>query len=108
VDRYEAEEEAQEEAQEMSRVSRDSPPPAWLTNVTTIDEAVGIYAWPSPEDGNDNPTIWHWCTDTDRWCAAGTRAHTLVAVDPLHLYPSLLYPCCGLHGWIQEGKWVPA
>lgn len=32
----------------------------------------------------------------------------LVQEDPLTVTPSLLCRACGDHGWIREGKWVPA
>ena len=36
-------------------------------------------------------------------------AHTLVRDDPLTISPSLLCPQkCGTHGFIIDGKWVPA
>jgi hypothetical protein len=33
---------------------------------------------------------------------------TLVQLDPLTLSPSLLCRVCGHHGFIREGRWVPA
>ena len=90
---------------DMSR-DRNTPPTEWLENVVTIDARVGIYAWPSPDSTSGTPTIWHWCATEGRWCAWGTRNHTLAGSEPLHLEPSLAYPCCGLHGWIRDGKWV--
>lgn len=38
--------------------------------------------------------------DSPRW-----RLHSL---DPLTLAPSILQRPCGLHGFIREGRWVPA
>lgn len=32
----------------------------------------------------------------------------VVQADPLTIVPSVLCPQCGLHGWITDGKWVPA
>lgn len=32
----------------------------------------------------------------------------LLKEEPLTLHPSVLCRTCGLHGWIQEGRWVPA
>jgi len=87
---------------------RSNPPTEWAPDVVTIDAFVGIYAMPSPEAGNVLPTIWHWCTEDGRWQGWGTRDHTLEAAEPLHLEPSLLWPCCGLHGFIRDGKWVGA
>lgn len=28
--------------------------------------------------------------------------------DPITLSPSVLYHCCGLHGFVRNGTWVPA
>lgn len=39
--------------------------------------------------------------------SSGTH-HRLVSREPLHLEPSLLCPLCGWHGFIHDGKWVPA
>lgn len=36
------------------------------------------------------------------------RTWTLISLDPLHLEPSLLCRICGDHGFIRDGKWVPA
>lgn len=81
--------------------------------------------WARPgADGVVKPLIWHWCDrsvaktrDSDRlpewyepqWVAGGTMAHDLVAVEPLHIEPSFLMPaCCGIHGFIRNGRWVSA
>jgi len=42
------------------------------------------------------------------WVAAGTGKHTLLSREPLHLEPSLLWSCCGLHGFVRDGVWIPA
>lgn len=36
------------------------------------------------------------------------RAWTVVQVNPLTLNPSLVCTDCGVHGWVRDGKWVPA
>lgn len=28
--------------------------------------------------------------------------------DPMTLSPSVQWTCCGLHGFVRDGKWVPA
>lgn len=38
--------------------------------------------------------------DSPRW--------TVESTEPLTLSPSLLCRGCGNHGWIREGRWVPA
>lgn len=43
------------------------------------------------------------------WRAAGVGLHTVTQVEPLTLVASLYWPeCCGLHGWITDGRWVGA
>lgn len=68
------------------------------------------YVW---VPGNNHPTIAHACRDERpgregqwRWSYAGTRLHTVVAREPLHLEPSIGWmECCGRHGWIRGGLW---
>lgn len=40
----------------------------------------------------------------------GPGFHTIVALEPLELAPSLLCPdpACGLHGFVRGGRWIPA
>jgi hypothetical protein len=91
---------------------RNRPPTTWgdesnlAHDVTEINAHYGIYAQPSLDPETKNPAIWHWCRERKCWLIAGTRAHQLVANEPLHLEPSLLWGCCGMHGFIREGKWV--
>jgi hypothetical protein len=73
----------------------------------------------------DHLLVWHWCVNpVDMtaelvaeafpegvlgWMPSGVGAHTLVQEDPLTLTASLYWPeCCGVHGFITEGKWVAA
>lgn len=96
-----------------------TPPPAdWpgmeMTGMTKLTDDI-YFGW----ERETNPTFWHWCKSledvpADRkvhegcWVAAGTGAHTLVSREPLHLEPSLLWQCCGLHGFVRNGQWIPA
>ena len=32
----------------------------------------------------------------------------LVSREPLTMEPSVAYECCGLHGFVRDGRWVPA
>lgn len=96
-----------------------TPPPAdWpgmeMTGMTKLTNDI-YFGW----ERETNPTFWHWCKSledvpADRkvhegcWVAAGTGAHTLVSREPLHLEPSLLWQCCGLHGFVRNGQWIPA
>lgn len=65
-------------------------------------------------DGHADPVtvadlvVWHWCTHIDRYVAASVANHTLVSLEPLHLEASLLWPCCGKHGFIRAGTWTDA
>lgn len=91
---------------------RSKPPgPTHLGQPFAVDTEVGIWALPDPDDqAGGQHLIWHWCTGRGqaRWALAGTGNHTLVNRDPLHLEPSLLWPCCGRHGFIRDGRWVSA
>lgn len=96
-----------------------TPPPDWpgmeMVNLTKLTDDI-YFGWLAQET---NPTFWHWCKALDgvpkdrkvhegSWVAANTSAHTLVSREPLHLEPSLLWRCCGLHGWVRGGKWRSA
>lgn len=95
----------------------DTPPVDWpgleLAGVTKLTDDI-YFGWLAEQ----NPIFWHWCAAladvpperlvSGRWVAANTEAHTLVAREPLHLEPSLLWRCCGLHGFVRDGKWVLA
>ncbi|MFF3891405.1 hypothetical protein [Streptomyces sp. NPDC001914] len=93
------------------------PPKDWpgLESVDLVELTPGIfYGWLD----ETNPIFWHRCaaladvpeerTVHGPWRAAGTGAHTLVTREPLHLEPSLLWKCCGTHGFVRDGKWIPA
>lgn len=94
------------------------PPSDWpgmeMPDMKRLTDEI-YYGW---VDTDANPTFWHWCptmaavpeerTVHGPWVAASTSAHTLVSREPLHLEPSLLWDCCGTHGFVRDGKWVPA
>lgn len=43
------------------------------------------------------------------WQMTGVGAHDLISVSPLHIEASVYWPsCCGLHGWIRDGRWTDA
>jgi len=50
------------------------------------------------------------CFGGARWAGPddGHAKWKLVSVEPLHIEPSLACRGCGDHGWIRDGKWVPA
>ncbi|MDX3527145.1 hypothetical protein P1P75_11995 [Streptomyces sp. ID05-39B] len=98
---------------------RSLPPTDWpgmeMADLTKLNDDI-YYGWLANEP---NPTFWHWCKTLEGvppehkvhegcWVAAGTGAHTLVSRDPLHLEPSLLWNCCGIHGFVRNGQWVSA
>lgn len=86
--------------------------------VEAIDCGGGVWvSWGTRFDETGHPSVWHWCSQQNwrdrpfyagpRWMVAGTRGHTLVAHDPIHLEPSLLWSdCCGLHGFLRGGRWT--
>jgi len=48
------------------------------------------------------------CSGCLSWDAADANHWDLISLEPLTLSPSLLCNACGAHGFIREGKWVPA
>ncbi len=91
----------------MTRDDCAQPPTTWCdwwADLTRLTDDV-YFGWPPDET---NPWFWHWCTANGRWEGAGTADHQMPSRTPLHLEPSLLWPCCGLHGWVREGRWLPA
>lgn len=72
----------------------------------------------------ENLTIWHWCDHNlwaanpssnpdylpyEGWVPTGVGAHDLMAVEPLHLEPSIYWPgCCGRHGFLRGDVWTDA
>lgn len=98
--------------------------------VDATDLGSGVWlSWNSKFNVDDQPMLWHWCNRsiyiaardkgaesearrldwwyTPVWVPTGVGAHTLVQREPLTLNPSVFWrDCCGLHGWIQNGKWV--
>lgn len=101
-----------------SNTNRTNPPTAWTVGAVDAGHDVYYRVTPGYSPTIDDVLVWHWCTahapgdgtivDQGRWAAAGVAAHTLVAADPLHIEPSLLFGCCGKHGFIRAGRWEPA
>lgn len=93
---------------------RETPPTEWCDWWDEVHQLTSdiAYGWPPPEltaaPDDPNPWFWHWCTHSSRWECQATPEHTLVAREPLHLEPSLLWPCCGTHGWVRDGQWTNA
>ncbi|MEU9426229.1 hypothetical protein AB0D87_25880 [Streptomyces sp. NPDC048342] len=97
---------------------RPVPPSDWpgmeMVGMTRLTDDI-YYGWLAHEA---NPMFWHWCSALEGvpadhkvhegcWVAAGVSKHTLVAREPLHLEPSLLWTCCGTHGFVRDGAWIP-
>lgn len=102
----------------MGQRDHATPPDEWCdwwTEVHPLTPDIA-YGWVPPAltaDPNDpNPWFWHWCPAAadgeGRWVAQAAPEHTLLSCRPLHLEPSLLWPCCGTHGFVRDGQWVPA
>ena len=85
----------------------------WVTILEVPDEPKTI----------EHLMVWHdcdksvWLKDPEKnhdiarqhigWHPANVGAHDFVSADPLHIEPSIYWPsCCGLHGYIRDGKWV--
>lgn len=93
----------------MTGPGRPPPPSEWAG---AHDAGHDVYWVADPALGAAGSAagilVWHWCPPAGRWRAANVRKHTLVVADPLHLEPSLLWDCCGTHGYIRGGLWTPA
>lgn len=87
---------------------------AWVQRRAPNDLGDGKHRWGPPMDGYPaTDFMWvHPCQDGRlqfaRIDVTSGRFHTLVSRDPLHVEPSILCPVCGDHGFIREGRWVPA
>lgn len=100
----------------MGAKNHATPPTDWCDWWTEVHQLTPdiAYGWPPTEmtaaPDDPNPWVWHWCpvTTGGRWIAQATTNHTLVSRQPLHLEPSLLWPCCGTHGFIRNGAWTVA
>lgn len=58
-------------------------------------------------DLNLRPVDTHWTSLYVGWKPGGVGLHDLISVDPLHIEASVYWPsCCGMHGWIRDGKWI--
>lgn len=87
----------------MARNDISDPPINWVLGVSELNP--GIYY---KGDSIENLIIWHWCNIDRYWSACSVTNHTMVSLFPLHLEASLLFDCCGLHGYIRDGRWVSA
>lgn len=78
------------------------------------DERAGLVIWHVHEDGNDCEGMVTLDTPVHRQLVARGSIPAerptwqVVSWEPLHLEPSILRRECGLHGWIRDGRWLPA
>lgn len=100
----------------------EMPPTFVGTDLTKVDDLIWSVQINLDDAHPEHPHLWHWCTRATwrqdptktadlepKWALAGTGGHTLVAREPLHLEPSVYWPdCCGLHGWVRDGRWTSA
>lgn len=92
----------------------DTPPAQWCDWWEEVHDLTPdlAYGWPGPDltaaPDDPNPWFWHWCTTQNRWEGQATSNHTLVIREPLHMEPSLLWTCCGTHGFVRNGIWIPS
>lgn len=79
----------------------------WLTRKGE-SEPYGAHIWhrPGPNKRQLSATP-GWCLGTFQWNGTTGPNWTLVSRDPLHVEPSILCGC-GEHGFIRDGKWIPA
>jgi hypothetical protein len=99
--------------------NRRSDPPSQWEGVEATPLGGDVY-WIYDQAAADvlrSILTWHWCTrrpcDPDdveggRWACVNVAGHDLISIEPLHLEPSLLWECCGKHGWVRAGAWVDA
>lgn len=88
---------------------------AWFESVFPNDLGDGEHRWSwlVEASGGKKNILWlHRCGD--KWSTSwiditSGEKHRLVCADPLHVEPSILCPAgCGDHGFVRDGRWVPA
>lgn len=68
-----------------------------------------LWVWHNCDRVLNPPPDNYWTSLYLGWKPTGVAAHDLISSDPLHIEASVYWPgCCGLHGWIRDGKWVDA
>lgn len=91
----------------------------WQPGVFPNDLGDGVHRWSwlvranaAPGDGRDLLFL-HRCHD-GKWAinwidlTSGTK-HRLISEEPLHIEASVACAAgCGDHGYIRDGRWVPA
>jgi hypothetical protein len=85
--------------------------PDFLGGWTEIDGAAWITSNVFDGAAPGEVRIAHNDPATGRQCRDSTGSigkHTIESVAPLTISPSLACAACSWHGWIRDGKWVPA
>lgn len=94
-----------------------SGPASTTGHLRGIPEPPGAYTLLGPRVAITRATgathgllLWHDCPVEGGWCAADPSLHTMTGTfDNLTLRASVYFPeCCGLHGWVTDGKWTDA
>lgn len=68
-----------------------------------------LWVWHDCDEIHDHPdTVPEFKGKRVGWTPSGATKHDLITVDPLHIEASILWPTCGLHGFIRGGRWVEA
>lgn len=77
-----------------------------LIHIHTIE---CLWVWHKCDMNLDMERVKH-ATRTDDvigWKPTGVSAHDLISSNPLHIEASVYWPdCCGLHGFIRDGRWA--
>lgn len=93
--------------------------------VNLLGEKVA-YSWTCYSDLPEDHThtieclwVWHFCDHSldparlaspdypEGWTPTGVGLHDLISIEPLHIEASIYWPeCCGMHGWIRNGKYL--
>lgn len=100
----------------MSNLPSYAEPDLWLDDDHAIEfitrqgetEPYGAHIWHRPGPKKRDPSAMHgWCLGTFQWRGMNGPNWTLESMSPLTVSPSILCSC-GAHGFIREGKWIPA
>jgi hypothetical protein len=81
----------------------------WPLDWKSIDDQLWVARM---ADGNfigaHNASDGHQCSSPRTIDVTSGSHHHVVQEEPLTLAPSLLCEQCGWHGFVRDGKWVPA
>ena len=80
---------------------------SWSKAVTSEGEWIGILKWHVCKDPDGRLTAGGVNFENAPDWVTGPRWH-VIKEEPLTISPSVHCVTCGLHGFIQEGQWVPA